>query len=346
MDDPALARALNAWYAEHARDLPWRTTPRDPYRSLVSELMLQQTQVSRVIDRFGAFVARFPTIRDLAAADEQDVLGLWSGLGYYRRARMLHACAKAVVEHHDGTLPSDPKQLKSLPGVGDYTSGAIASIVHDQPVPAVDGNVVRVTLRLRNTPGAQGDPKAAKWARAQTRSLLDASESPAVTSEALMELGATVCTPKNPDCAHCPWKEACGAHKHGTTAGIPSPKARAQRQDLHIACAVVRAPRDMFLVEQRAQTGLWAGMWHPPSAERRDRAPTPGELARASGVEIRDEIGSFTHITTHRNVRFVVYAGVKREPGAGRKFVSIETARTMGLSSAHERALLMSAGPE
>src|SRR5690606_18237159 len=157
---------LCRWFHDHAREMPWRILPRDPYHALVSEFMLQQTQVSRVLEKFPAFLARFPTLRHLARADEQDVLAAWSGLGYYRRARNLHAAARAIADRFDGRVPASADDLRSLPGVGRYTAGAVASIVFNQPVPIVDGNVARVLIRLegRDLAADEGQPWA--WTRA------------------------------------------------------------------------------------------------------------------------------------------------------------------------------------
>ncbi|MFG0315432.1 MAG: A/G-specific adenine glycosylase, partial [Phycisphaerales bacterium] len=199
-DDAALTRALEAWFRASARELPWRTDTRDPYRSLVSELMLQQTQVSRVIEKFGPFLERFPTVEALAAAPEDDVLAAWSGLGYYRRARLLHACAKAIVEHHDGVVPDSLDDLLELPGIGRYTAGAIASMVFGQRAPIVDGNVARVLLRVHNKPVPQTEKTTIDWAWQRAEELVGACDDPAVFNEAMMELGATVCVPKGPRC--------------------------------------------------------------------------------------------------------------------------------------------------
>ncbi len=180
MSDRKIARSLEAWFVDAAREMPWRITPRDPYWSLVSEFMLQQTQVSRVLEKFGPFVERFPSIQSLAEADEEEVLGEWSGLGYYRRARMLHACAKAVVEPHNGVIPSDVESLMALPGIGRYTAGAMASMVFGDREPLVDGNVMRVLQRLHNVDQQQTDPATIKWAWERATRLVEASTNPGV----------------------------------------------------------------------------------------------------------------------------------------------------------------------
>jgi len=340
-DDRELARALWAWFERSARALPWRTTPRDPYRSLVSEFMLQQTQVSRVVERFGVFLERFPTPRELASADESEVLGLWSGLGYYRRARLLHACARAIVERHGGAVPEDVDELRALPGVGPYTAGAIASIVFGAPEPAVDGNAVRVVLRLG---GEDLDPSLSSTrTRVTVRAgaILAASEEPGVVSEALMELGATVCTPASPDCASCPVSDACAAHRQGLTDRIPRPKKRAARRDLYASALLVRDDTGRVLAERRAAPGLWHGLWHPPTVERDDAHAGEDELARELGAEVLGRAGSFTHATTHRAVHFVVHRAAVRGPGDGQRFLTLDELAALGLSSAHRRVFEM-----
>ncbi len=206
--------ALLTWYREHARALPWRDS-RDPWRVWVSEVMLQQTRVETVIPYFKRFIERFPAARSLAEASESDVLALWSGLGYYRRARLLYAGAKAVVARHGGDIPADSVALRALPGVGDYTVGALGSIAFGLRAPLVDGNVERVLTRLH---GLRGDPRAAPlkkslWALAARYA---DHTSPGDVNQSLMELGATVCAPTSPRCLVCPVCSHCVAAREGT----------------------------------------------------------------------------------------------------------------------------------
>lgn len=221
--DAAMARALEQWFAGAARSLPWRALGpdgwRDPYAVLVSELMLQQTQVARVVERFGAFMRRFPTVAALAGADEADVIALWAGLGYYRRARHLHAAAKRIVHEHGGEVPRAAAALRALPGVGRYTAGAIASMAMGQRVPLVDGNVARVLMRLEARAGDVAQGQAWAWERAGE--LVSSSTSAGAFNEGLMELGATVCVPGRPRCEACPLagvvRGACGGATGGDT---------------------------------------------------------------------------------------------------------------------------------
>jgi A/G-specific adenine glycosylase len=304
-DERALTRSLERWFGSNARELPWRTERRDPYRSLVSELMLQQTQVSRVIEKFEPFLQRFPTVQALANASEDDVLAAWSGLGYYRRARLLHACAKAIVSTHAGVVPDLLDDLLALPGIGRYTAGAIASIVFGQCAPIVDGNVTRVLLRIHNKPVPQADKRTVDWAWDKAQSLVEECDDPAVLNEAMMELGATVCVPKGPKCLQCPISEHCQSLAAGTTESVPIPKPKAKQKHLFCSSVVVRGG-DSILIEQRPSTGMWAGMFQLPTLEHEDRAHEPAEL-EAAGFKEPVPIETFTHITTHRIVNFAIY---------------------------------------
>ncbi|HYE63211.1 MAG TPA: A/G-specific adenine glycosylase [Phycisphaerales bacterium] len=329
-DDSALDRALVAWFRANARELPWRavdpaTGRRDAYRSLVSEVMLQQTQVARVIEKFDAFMRRFPTVQALAAAPLDAVLAEWSGLGYYRRARHLHACAQGVVERHAGVIPADVPALLKLPGIGRYTAGAIASMVYHRPEPIVDGNVARVLLRIR---GQQMDQKSGMaWTWKETERLAPQSRDIASFNEGLMELGATVCTPANPRCDQCPVASQCAARARGLQGQIPAPKVLAQRSALHMACVVVRDHRGRVLLEKRPDTGLWAGMWQPPTLESPGKLPTRKAVAAALGAEGLTRIESFVHTTTHRDVQFTVYEAASVPAAARRWFTPVDAAK-------------------
>ena len=217
---PSVARIsalLERWFAGAARDLPWRRR-RNGWTSLVSEALLQQTQVARVAERFPEFMRLFPTPKAMALAGEAAVLRAWRGLGYYRRARSLHAAAVAVVERHGGRVPSDARRLRELPGVGRYTAGAVASIAFGKAEAIVDGNVMRVLARLADRRASTVDPAGQAWCWSQAERLAVAARRPGVTNEALMELGATVCTPANPRCDACPLARLCRSRSAGTQA--------------------------------------------------------------------------------------------------------------------------------
>ena len=241
--EPNFVQALCAWFEHAARDLPWRKRKhRTGYGALVAEAMLQQTQVARVVERYPAFMLRFPNARSLANALEQEVLEEWRGMGYYRRARNLHAAAQMIVRNFGGRVPSKASVLRQLPGVGRYTAGAIASIVFGKPEPIVDGNVMRVLARLYAKEGANGDAAAWTWETADRLvKLAQRSGTPGVFNEAMMELGATVCTPGRPKCETCPLQRFCAARARGLQDEFPIARKRAKPQAwVHHALVVRR----------------------------------------------------------------------------------------------------------
>ncbi len=261
-----LRTALLRWFDHQKRDLPWRATT-DPYTIWVSEVMLQQTQVDRVIPYFERFVARFPTVKKLASAPLDDVLAAWSGLGYYTRARNLHAAAKAMVAAHRGTLPDSVEALLALPGFGRYTAGAVASIAFGLPAPLVDGNVARVFARLFAIDGAAGDRARDElmWSLAQA---LVTGERPGDFNQSLMELGATICVPAAaPLCLLCPVAKHCAALAQGRVAELPQPKKPAPRKRLEYAVVVARR-KTAVLLARRKNVGLFGGLWEMPCVER------------------------------------------------------------------------------
>ncbi|MEO6740882.1 MAG: A/G-specific adenine glycosylase [Chthoniobacteraceae bacterium] len=256
-----LRRALTAWFRRAARDLPWRRT-QDPYTILVSEIMLQQTQVATVIPFFARWLARFPDFASLAAAEESDVLGVWQGLGYYSRARNLHRAAKTIVATHDGKMPRDPALIRTLPGIGRYTAGAVASFAFDLPEPLVDANVARVLARLLDlhTPIDSTAGQSALWSAAIA---LVPEKGARIFNSALMELGALVCTPRTPNCDACPISKHCVAFANGTVASLPRKKPRRKQVELAEHCAWT-VSRGRILLEH--QTGKrWRGLWKLPS---------------------------------------------------------------------------------
>lgn len=244
-------RALLAWYDANSRDLPWRRT-RDPYAIWLSEIMLQQTRVNAVIEHYKRFLERFPNIAALAAASVNDVLAAWSGLGYYRRARMLHQCAREIVAQHGSRFPQTAEALRELPGIGRYTAAAIASIAFGEPVAVVDGNVERVLQRL----GGRVLNAQQCWQRAQERL---APERPGDFNQAVMELGATVCLPREPRCLICPIRQWCAAQGE-----IPRLYAAPRQQRKQIWCALDRRDGHVRLVRRPPNASLMAGMWELP----------------------------------------------------------------------------------
>lgn len=306
--------------------------------------MLQQTQVSRVVEKFGEFVDRFPTVESLASAEEHEVLGLWTGLGYYRRARNLHAAAKMVVAEFGSKVPREVDALRELPGVGRYTAGAIASIAHGEPAAIVDGNVARVLLRVHGKDAASDDKQVQGWLWERAESLVRAAEQPGVFNEGLMELGATVCVPGTPRCGECPLREMCIARREGRELEIPRPKARAARRDVYCAVAVIRRGPGTIVVEQRGDDGMWAGMWQAPTIERTDRPPTVAELARAVGVPAKklERTQEFEFLATHRRMVFAVFGASVAKGFAPKRgeFRNREAIARLGISSPQRRVLL------
>jgi len=274
-----LGQQLLAWYDHNQRDLPWRRS-RNPYAIWVSEVMLQQTRVAVVEERYRVFLEQFPTVTALAAAPEQDVLALWSGLGYYRRARMLHKAAQFVVAHNHSSLPTTAAELRLLPGIGAYTAAAIASIAHGERVAVVDGNVERVLCRLQgwDAAGRTGGAALRRRIEALADRLLDA-ERPGDSNQALMEMGATVCVPRNPKCMSCPLTRDCktrGEHK-------TQPRQRMLSQEVACALAVrtIGEPgqvhREVLLEQRPASHSVMPGMWQLP-ALREAAVPGPDLL--------------------------------------------------------------------
>jgi len=321
MNTAVTQERLLGWYDCHARDLPWR---RDcsPYRVLLSELMCQQTRVDTAIPYFERFVARWPTLGDLAAASEQQVLGEWAGLGYYSRARNLHRCAKAAAE---SGLPESVAALRKLPGIGPYTAGAIASIAFGIRAPVVDGNVERVLSRFR---GLEADPRAgpgkkALWALADE---LVPADRPGDFNQALMELGALVCTPRKPACAQCPLTDGCIARAQGRQLELPARAAR--KKPVNVAGrAGLWIDRGRILLGRRPAKGLLPDLWEPISTAWKQGAPDEGALlgafaARAgANVERGRLLGRVVHVFSHRRLVLDVYevSGALPDPGQSDK---------------------------
>lgn len=352
-------RRLLAWYDRSRRDLPWRVPPGsprgkcpDPYHVLVSEAMLQQTQVATVIPYFHRFLERFPTIAALAGADEQDVLRAWQGLGYYSRARNLRAAAQAIARDHGGRVPGTVEALRALPGVGAYTAGAVASMAYNCRAPIVDGNVARVLCRIERI---ETDPRdkatvALLWQRAEAI-LPDAR--PGDFNSSLMELGATVCTPRAPQCLICPVSAHCAAFAAGVQDRIPAPRKAKQTSLLHRDILCVRGGRDgddeaAWLIEQRPPRGRWAGMWQFVTVERNGDRPTAKEVARLTGIVVEKPklIGRASHALTHRRYAFDIYVCAARDGCAPsqerpRKWVTCSELDRFPLPRPHLKVLRM-----
>ena len=297
----ALRKALLTFYRAHRRDLPWRRS-RDPYAIWVSEVMLQQTQVDTVMPRYALFLAQFPTVAALAAASEESVCEAWAGLGYYRRARHLHAAARQIVALHNGSLPANVAALQQLAGIGRYTAGAIASIAFGLPAPLVDGNVIRLLSRLFALKDTAESPAGKKmlWHLAEA---LVQGDDPGDLNQALMEMGATVCTPQQPKCGACPVRKHCAGLRLGDPTVFPTPSPKVARKPLPIAFAYAEDEAGVWLV-RRPLDGLWAGLWELPSASG---PKARADLAALLGQRLGKALVTVEHTLTHRDVKATVY---------------------------------------
>ena len=276
------AERLVAWQIRFGRHgLPWMTE--DPYRRWLSEVMLQQTQVSVVVEYFERFLKAFPSVQALSAASEEDVMRLWAGLGYYSRARNLHACAKRVVAEHAGAFPRSVEQLERLPGIGRSTAGAIASFCFQIPAPILDGNVRRVFARLVCLPEPVDSAKAVKMLWAMAEECVSRRE-PGIYNQALMDLGAMVCTRSSPHCEKCPVRSFCKAHEQGQTDRYPVPKVKKPLPLIERSMILYRVG-DRVLLVHREGKGVWRGLWSLPEA---DEIPPNAQM-----------VGEFSHRFTH-----------------------------------------------
>ncbi|MBD8882035.1 A/G-specific adenine glycosylase [Rhodanobacter sp. 7MK24] len=294
------ANALLAWFDDHGRhDLPWQH-PRDAYRVWLSETMLQQTQVATVVGYFERFVEALPTLRELAAAPEDQVLALWSGLGYYRRARFLHRAAQLCVERHDGQLPRDFDALVALPGIGRSTGGAILAQAHGLRFPILDGNVKRVLTRYHGIHGHPGESAVEKslWQRADAHT---PTMRVADYTQAIMDLGATVCTRTKPRCGTCPLADSCIALRDGLVTLLPSPKPAKTTPTRETVMLVLRDARGRVLLERRGPQGVWPGLWSLPEAADVDAAwRSARQCAR---IDDAQALPPFTHMFSHYKLR-------------------------------------------
>lgn len=314
-DFAALAARLIDWHAAHQRVLPWREVSaghRDAYPVWVSEIMLQQTRVDTVVDYFRRWMERFPTVEALAAAELQEVLKTWEGLGYYARARNLHKAARQVVAEHGGVLPADRKALLALPGIGEYTVGAILSIAYNQPEPILDGNVKRVLARLFDIDQPSSAPAVLRHLWELAREIVAAAPVGAAgdCNEGLMELGALLCTPQKPRCFLCPLAELCQAAQRGTQAVRPVMPSRKKTPHYDVAAGVIWAGepyRSRLLIAQRPPDGMLGGLWEFPGGKLElEDADLPACLRReiAEELAMTIEVGELLTVVKHAYTHF------------------------------------------
>ena len=338
---------LLPWYDHARRDLPWRRT-RDPYAVWVSEMMLQQTQVATVLGYYERWMKRFPTVRALARAAEDDVLHAWQGLGYYSRARNLWRGARAVVSEHGGRIPETAAALRALPGIGPYSAGAIASIAFGERAPLVDGNVVRVLCRVF---GLRGDPsrnplKTELW---DIAGRLVPAERPGDFNQALMELGATVCTPRAARCVACPLRTACIARRDGLVEQLPELPKRTETVPVPRAAAVVERAGKVLCVRVPDGAPRWAGMWQMPNADVASSETAEAAASRAvreaAGLSVQsgERLLCVRHSVTHHRITLDVFRcearrGTARAVAASSvEWVAPGELDTLAMPSAHRR---------
>jgi A/G-specific adenine glycosylase len=322
----SLRRKLLVWYNRDHRDLPWRRT-RDPYAIWIAETMLQQTQVKTVLPYYRRFLETFPTVHALDRASMERVLTLWSGLGYYRRARNLKLAARRIVREHQGKIPNEWHHLIALPGIGPYTAGALLSIAFNHPFPALDGNARRVLMRLFN-------PRTRKEL-AEVAHRFSHDPAPSQLNQALMELGATICLPRRPQCVKCPVSKSCHAHSSDGLRITPMPGQK--RKFRKVLWPLLLIERDgKILLRRRAQEGLLAGLWEIPGGEKRRKETITAALTRhldglGNQVSSVSPIGEIRHSITNRRIRAPLFRGdtLKRRP------ISSSTWRWFSLDDLH-----------
>ena len=337
----ALRRRLLKWFAENRRALPWRAR-RDAYRVWVAEIMLQQTRIAAVMPYYERFLERFPTVESLANARAEDVLRLWSGLGYYSRARNLHRAAQKIVQEHGGKFPHALDAALALPGIGRYTAAAVLSIAYDVPLAAVDGNVARVLARLGAVRGDLREPRRWRGLERTAEELL-ATSAPGDWNQALMELGEVICTPRSPRCGACPIGKFCRAKTMGLTERIPAPRRKPAVVNVRIAAAILRDPEGRVLLVRDPGAHddvLFSRMWQFPAVEVAQHAER--ELAAhvnaTLGLELEalEELPAARHGVTFRNVALLPFlARVAQLPKRTRtRVLPIEKLATIPISSA------------
>lgn len=306
---------LIGWFTNEQRELPWREN-KDPFRVWVSEIMLQQTRVDTVIPYYNRFMEQFPTIEALAEADEEKVLKAWEGLGYYSRVRNLHAAVKEVKEEYGGQVPNTPDKISSLKGVGPYTAGAILSIAYGLPEPAVDGNVMRVLSRIFLIWEDISKPSVRKIFEETIRNIIS-HENPSFFNQALMELGALICTPTSPSCLLCPVREHCQAFYEGVQEKLPIKTKKKKQKLVTLAAAVLCNETGEFLIHKRGNEGLLANLWEFPNVEinlpyKKEKEQLSNYLQEhyAIDAELKESIGQIDHVFSHLEWNIHVYSGL------------------------------------
>lgn len=307
-DIPSFQQTLMDWYEAEKRDLPWRRS-NNPYYIWISEIMLQQTRVDTVIPYFKHFITLFPTIHDLADADEQVVLKAWEGLGYYSRARNLHHAAKTVVQQYDGIVPKDPELFGALKGVGPYTRGAVMSIAYGFAEPAVDANVMRVLSRVLRIEENISEHRVKKEFEDVTRALVP-YEDPSSFNQGVMELGALICTPKEPLCIFCPVQSSCRAYAHGVERDLPVKGKKKKQRVIHYAALLIEY-EGAYVIEQRPPAGLLANLWQFPMIPLDEMPLEDGiswmHVEYGMDLTLGEKVGTRKHVFSHIIWEITIY---------------------------------------
>jgi A/G-specific adenine glycosylase len=319
----SLASLTASWFRRNQRGLPWRDGY-DPYHVWVSEVMLQQTRMEVVLGYYERFIERFPTVADLARASVEDVTAVWSGLGYYRRARMLRDGAVEVVTRFGGAIPRTVEELMTIAGIGRYTAGAIASIAFEGRAPIVDGNVARVMARLFALDAPLASPALMREAWARAGGMVSASKSPRDLNQGLMELGALVCTPRKPSCGCCPLRRQCAAYTSGRVEELPRPKAKPATRELHISLYLI-IDRDGRVLMRRESGQLMRGMYHLPHGDTTLLTGAPLRIGAAA------VLGTFRHTVTNRRITFEVLSVDGRPSARGSEYAWIDPVALAGI---------------
>ncbi|MHC0039096.1 A/G-specific adenine glycosylase [Pseudoneobacillus sp. C159] len=349
MDIEQFQADLINWFTNEQRDLPWRRES-DPYRIWVSEIMLQQTRVDTVIPYYENFMEKFPTLSDFAAADEEKILKAWEGLGYYSRVRNLQNACREVQEKYAGVVPNTPKEIASLKGIGPYTAGAVLSIAYGVPEPAVDGNVMRVLSRILSIWEDIAKPSTRKIFEEAVRKLIS-HDNPSYFNQALMELGALICTPTSPSCLLCPVREHCNAFETGTQTDLPVKTKKTKVKDVKIVAGILTDENGRILIHKRPESGLLANLWEFPNFEvhldlKRGQAQKEflDRLISQFAVEgmINENLGSIDHVFSHLKWFIQVYSGkiiseVKETPRL--KLVSLDEIDEYAFPVSHQKML-------
>ncbi|PLR86951.1 A/G-specific adenine glycosylase [Bacillus sp. V33-4] len=347
LDVSSFQSDLISWFTKEQRTLPWRQDT-DPYKVWVSEIMLQQTRVDTVIPYFNRFIRQFPSIDALAEADEERVLKAWEGLGYYSRVRNLHAAVKEVKEQYGGKVPDTPEAISKLQGVGPYTSGAILSIAYGVPEPAVDGNVMRVLSRILTVWEDIAKPSTRKIFEEAVRQLIS-HENPSYFNQALMELGAIVCTPTSPSCLLCPVRNHCQAFHEGVQTDLPVKTKNKKQKRVQLAAAILVNEEGKILIHKRPGSGLLANLWEFPNTEMimplRNEKEQLGDFLISEWkveAELKDQIGQIEHIFSHLIWNINVFSGMilsDVEEQANLKLVSLKELEQYALPVSHQKML-------